>query len=331
MKTLRQLGKKLGPVVALLILFVFMSFANETFLTANNMMNILRQTAVNAMIAAAMLVVLITAGIDLSVGANAILSACMMGMLIQNYNVTNPLILILVLLTTGATVGFLNGIILTKLKLPHPFVSTLGMKNVLAGLALFVVSAKTVSNFPDTITWLGSANLFRDDGFSGFPIAFITVIAVYIILHIVLNRTVFGKSVFCVGGNPEATRLSGINSDKVLIAVYTLSGVLCAIAGLIIVGRSGIANPSQATSTYDTDAIAACIIGGASFQGGKGTMFGTMIGALMISTLRNGLTLLNAQADVQFIIIGLVIIVAVFVDITRVRMEEKSRRLSVAK
>ncbi|WP_349772422.1 ABC transporter permease [Lacrimispora xylanisolvens] len=134
--------------------------------------------------------------------------------------------------------------------------------------------------------------------------------------------------IYCVGGNPEAARLSGINSDNVLIFVYSLSGFMCAIAGLVIVGRSAVANPSAAISPYDTDAIAACIIGGASFMGGKGTIWGTLIGALMISTIRNGLTLLNTSSSVQYIVIGMVIIAAVFIDVTRSRMEAKARRLA---
>ncbi len=328
-KKMKDILGKVAPLLALVLLFIVLSLATDKFFTLNNMMNILRQTAVNGLISAAMLVVLITAGIDLSVGANAILCACMMGMLKTSFGITNSLVLILVCIITGISVGFLNGILLTKMHLPHPFVSTLGMKNVLCGLALLVVSTKTISDFPAAVTFLGSSNLFKvSGGFSGIPLCFIILILIYIVYHFFLNKTALGRMIYCVGGNPEAARLSGINSDNILIFVYSLSGFMCSIAALVIVGRSAVANPSAAISPYDTDAIAACIIGGASFMGGKGTIWGTLIGALMISTIRNGLTLLNTSSSVQYIVIGLVIIAAVFIDVTRTRMEAKAKRLA---
>lgn len=319
---------KLGPLLALVVLGIILTISSPNFLAVNNIMNILRQTAVNGLISAGMLVVLITAGIDLSVGANAILCACMMGMLIDKFGVSSPILLIPVCLLTGMAVGCVNGLLLTKLHLPHPFVSTLGMKNVLCGLALLVVATKTVGNFPDAVTWLGSSNVLQSSSFAGFPVCFLVLIIFFVGFHFFLNKTAFGRTIYCVGGNPEATRLSGINSDNVLIIVYTLSGLMCAIAGLVIVGRSGVANPSSAISPYDTDAIAACIIGGASFSGGKGTIWGTLIGALIISMIRNGLTLLNAASDIQYVVIGMVIIIAVFIDVTRTMMEAKARRLA---
>ncbi|HBE84252.1 MAG TPA: sugar ABC transporter permease [Lachnoclostridium sp.] len=328
-KKMKDILGKVAPLLALVLLFIVLSLATDKFFTLNNMMNILRQTAVNGLISAAMLVVLITAGIDLSVGANAILCACMMGMLKTSFGITNSLVLILVCIITGISVGFLNGILLTKMHLPHPFVSTLGMKNVLCGLALLVVSTKTISDFQAAVTFLGSSNLFKvSGGFSGIPLCFIILILIYIVYHFFLNKTALGRMIYCVGGNPEAARLSGINSDNILIFVYSLSGFMCSIAALVIVGRSAVANPSAAISPYDTYAIAACIIGGASFMGGKGTIWGTLIGALMISTIRNGLTLLNTSSSVQYIVIGLVIIAAVFIDVTRTRMEAKAKRLA---
>ncbi|OYP59352.1 sugar ABC transporter permease, partial [Lachnotalea glycerini] len=274
---IKTLLGKLGPLLALVVLSVVLSIASPNFLTINNVMNILRQTAVNGLISSGMLVVLITAGIDLSVGANAVLCACVMGMFLDKFGVTNPIILLLACILTGTLIGCINGLLLTKLHLPHPFVSTLGMKNVLCGLALFVVSTKTISGFSSSITWLGSANILKSGSFSGLPIAFIAMLLIFVIFHLLLNYTALGRTIYCVGGNPEATRLSGINTDNILIFVYSLSGFVCAIAGIVIVGRSGVANPSSAISPYDTDAIAACIIGGASFMGGKGTIWGTLI------------------------------------------------------
>lgn len=331
MKNRRLTGllRALAPLFALILLIVIMSSVTAEFATVNNWMNVLRQTAVNGLLAAGMLLTLITAGIDLSVGTNAILSAAVMAYVMITLEVTNPVVLLSMALLSGTLVGLVNGVLLTKLKLPHPFVSTLGMKYVLAGLALFLLATRTVGGFPEGVMFLGSADLFKGNGFNGFPVSFIAMLILFAAVHLLLNRTALGRSIYAVGGNLEATRLSGINTDRVLIFVYATAGFCAAIAGIVIVGRSGVANPSAGMSgNYETDAIAACIIGGASFTGGKGNVWGTLIGALMISVIRNGLTLMNAQSDVQFMVIGAVIIAAVAIDVRRNASEEKRRRLA---
>lgn len=328
MNKVKSFLMKLGPLLALIILSIILSFASDNFLTVNNMMNILRQTAVNSLIASGMLIVLITAGIDLSVGANAILATTVMGAMMTRVGIGNPYVLIIVGILTGTLVGFANGVLLTRLELPHPFVSTLGMKNILSGLALLVVATKTIGNFPEEVMVLGSANVFKFGKFSGFPLSFIVVLLIFVLFHLMLNRTAFGRKIYMVGGNGEAARLSGINSKNILTLVYTISGFMTSLAGIVIIGRTGTANPASAVYPYDTDAIAACIIGGASFSGGKGTIWGTLIGALLITVIRNGLTLLSAQSDVQYVVIGAVIIVAVYIDVVRNKAEAKARRLA---
>ena len=328
-KRLSATLRTLAPLVALALLVLIMTIMNSEFATLNNSMNILRQTAVNGFLAAGMLLTLITAGIDLSVGTNAILSAAVMAYVMITFGVTNPFILIFMAILSGVLVGIVNGVLLTKLKLPHPFVSTLGMKYVLAGLALFILATRTVGGFPEGVMFLGSADLGKGRGFSGFPVSFIAMLVLFVFIHMLLTRTALGRSIYAVGGNPEATRLSGINTDRVLIFVYGAAGFCAAMAAIVIVGRSGVANPSAGMSgNYETDAIAACIIGGASFTGGKGNIWGTLIGALMISVIRNGLTLMNAQSDVQFMVIGAVIIIAVAIDVRRNAAEEKRQRLA---
>jgi ribose transport system permease protein len=325
----KDLLMRLSSVMALLVLSIILTIATPNFLTANNIMNILRQTSINGLIASGMLVALITGGIDLSVGATAIVSACTMGLLVQR-GVTNPFILIVMALAMGVLIGMINGLLLTKLRLPHPFVSTLATKYILAGLALVLTSSMTVAGFPDSLTFLGSYSLFKNGGFSGVPLAFIIVIVIFAAFHVFLNMTALGRKIYCVGGNPEAAKMSGINSDKVLTIVYTISGLMAAMAAVFIVGRTGVANPASAMEPYDTDAIAACIIGGASFFGGKGTIWGTLLGALLISTIRNGLTLLHASSAVQYIVIGFVIIIAVYMDVVRGRLEAEARRQAAA-
>lgn len=325
----KDLLMRLSSVMALLVLCVILTFATPNFLTANNIMNVLRQTSINGLIASGMLVALITGGIDLSVGATAIVSACTMGLLVQR-GVTNPIILIAMALAMGILIGMTNGLLLTKLRLPHPFVSTLATKYVLAGLALLLTGSMTVSNFPKSLTFLGSYSLFKGNEFSGIPLSFLIVIAIFAVFHVFLNKTSLGRKIYCVGGNPEATKMSGINSERVLTIVYTISGLMAAMAAIFIVGRTGVANPASAMEPYDTDAIAACIIGGASFFGGKGTIWGTLLGALLIATIRNGLTLLHASSAIQYIVIGFVIIIAVYMDVVRGRLEAEARRQAVA-
>lgn len=317
-----KIVSQLGTLIALLLLCVILAIASPNFLKFSNFMSILKQTSFNALLSTGMLLCLITAGIDLSVGANATFCACMAGMLVQR-GVSNPVIILATVIISGLLIGWINGMLLTRLHLPHPFVSTLGMKNFLWGMALLVTNSQMVSGFPAGVTWLGDATLP-----GGFPISFLVVIVLFIGMHIFLSKTALGRSIYCVGGNPEAARLSGIHSANVLTFCYTVSGVCAALAGIVSIGRSGITNGANAVQPFDTDAIAACIIGGASFMGGKGTMWGTMVGALIISVLRNGFTLLSAPSSIQNIVLGLVIIVAVFIDVTRERMEAKARRLA---
>lgn len=331
--TLGDFLMKLGPLMALFILFIaFTVYMPDKFLRISNLMNILKQTSINCMIAAGMLIVLITAGIDLSVGSNTVLAACAMGVLVQNFNVTNPVVLILAGLLVSTLAGFVNGTLLTRLELPHPFVSTLGMKNVLLGIALLITGSTAIGftgKGVDSVLVLGSYSLFTVGDFPGVPLSFILVIVVYVVFHVFLNHTALGRQVYCVGGNPEAARLSGIKSKNVLTIVYTISGFMCGLAGILLVGRVATAN-ATAGATYDTDAIAACIIGGASFQGGKGTIWGTMIGALLIGIIRNGLNLLGTKNDIQYIVIGGVIIVAVALDVFRNKFEARARRMATA-
>jgi ribose transport system permease protein len=316
----------LGTLGALIILCVVITVMSPNFLKYDNLMAVLKQTSFNALLSTGMLLCLITAGIELSVGANATFGACIAGALISKGFFSVPALVIIVLLVCTA-IGTVNGLLLTRLHLPHPFVSTLGMKNVLWGAALIVTGSQMIS-FSGTkaegIMWLGSATI------GGFPVSFILVLILYLIMHVLLTRTALGRSIYCAGGNMEATRLSGINSANVLTFCYSVSGFMAGIAGIVTIGRSGICNGANAIQPYDTDAIAACIIGGASFMGGKGTMLGTMLGALIISVLRNGFTLLSVSSAVQNLVLGLVIIGAVLLDVIREQMSAKALKMQAA-
>lgn len=333
--TLKTIIQKMGSLIALFILIIiFCITLPDKFPRVGNIMNILKQASINCLIASGMLCALITAGIDLSVGSNCVLCTCTIGVLMQKFGITNGLVLALCGLAVSTFAGFINGTLLTRLDLPHPFVSTMGTKNILLGLALVITGSKSISftnRGVDNLMWIGSASLFQTRNeagkvlFPGIPVSFILVILVFIVFDIFLKKTRLGRQIYCVGGNGEASRLSGIPTKNVLTFVYTLSGFMSGLAGIICVGRLASAN-ANAGLTYDNDAIAACIIGGASFTGGKGTIWGTLIGALLMAVIRNGLNLLGAQNSIQYVVIGVVIVAAVTVDVVRNKVEAKANK-----
>lgn len=325
-KTVSNALSKMGTLLALAILLAFFGIASSSFLTVGNLMILLKQASINCLIASGMLVCLITGGIDLSVGYNTVLCSCVVGVLMQRFGVTNPVVLIVCGILTSTLVGFVNGTLLTRLELPHPFVSTLGVKNVIWGIALLITASTPIglsNKGIDAVLFLGDKTLFG----VGLPVSFLLVLIAYGCFHVFLNKTALGRQIYCVGGNPEAARLSGIRSKNVLTFVYTLSGFMCGIAGIVLCGRIGTASPTEG-ATFDTEAIAACIIGGASFSGGKGTIWGTLIGALLMATIRNGLNSMQAPKALQYVVIGTVIVAAVTLDVVRNKMEAKARRLA---
>lgn len=327
----------LATLLALIILIaVFAVIEPDKFLRWGNIMNILKQASINCLIASGMLCALITAGIDLSVGSNCVLCTCVVGVLVQNFGITNPIVLVFCGLALSTLAGVVNGTLLTRLDLPHPFVSTMGMKFILWGAALVITSSKSIGFTNagiDSLMWIGGSSIFRVTDaagkvvFPGIPISFILVIVVFIIFDIFLKKTALGRMIYCCGGNPEAARLSGIPSKNVLTFVYGLSGFMAGLAGIVAIGRLASANGNAGT-TYDSDAIAACIVGGASFTGGKGTIWGTLTGAMIMAVIRNGLNLMGASNDVQYIVIGAVIILAVTIDVVRNKMEAKARKMA---
>ena len=314
-KTIKTYLAKLAPLLALILLSVILTLLSDKFLTVNNIMNIARQSSINALLAIGMLLPILTAGIDLSVGSILAVSIMIMGIVSVNMSLS-PVLGILACLVVGAGFGLLNGVLLTKLRLPHPFISTLGTQFIGRGVALLLTAAAPIAGFPLMIQYVGREFI------GPIPVSFILVIIVYVFMHIFLTRTQTGRYIYAIGGNPEAARLSGIKVDRVLIIVYTISGLMAGLAGLVMVGRVNSAFP-LAGVTYELDAIAAVIIGGASFLGGVGTVAGTLIGAMIIAVLRNGLNLLNVSADSQMALIGIVIIAAVYVDVLRQRKKRK--------
>jgi len=302
----------LGALLGLFLMCIVLSLLSPRFLQIDNLMNVLGQAAINSIISIGMLLAILTGGIDLSVGSVLALSTMLMAVLNKSLGF-DPYLAMLGCLLVGSFLGLVNGLLLTRLNLPHPFISTLGMMNMARGIALVVTAAAPVSIFPKPIQFLGSS-------FAGpIPVSILLVALLYVSFHLFLSRTTIGKYIYAVGGNREASRLSGINVKSILTLVYTISGFTAALAGLVLVGRVNSAYP-LAGQGYELDAIAAVIIGGASFFGGVGSIGKTIIGVLLIAVLRNGLNLLNVSSAFQVFAIGAVIVVAVYVDVLRQRV-----------
>ncbi|NTU84359.1 MAG: ABC transporter permease [Chloroflexales bacterium] len=318
--TLGDFVARFGALFGLTILVIFLSSASDVFLTPSNLSNIARQATVNALLAIGLLLAIITSGIDLSVGAVLALSMSTLALLAIEWGV-NPYLAMLACLLVGAGMGAVNGLLLTRLHLPHPFIATLGTLNVARGMALMITGASPISGFDkagaDPVLWLGAGS------FGPIPVALLVVLLVYVVTHIFLTRTTIGRHIFAVGGNITAARLSGIDVDRTLLTVYTLSGLMAGLAGLMLAGRTNSGYPTAALGA-ELDAISAVIIGGASFFGGVGTVWGTAIGVVLIAVLRNGLVLLKVPIEWQTVAIGAVIILAVWVDVLRQRGGQQS-------
>jgi ribose transport system permease protein len=304
-----------GVVLSLLLLCIVLSIATPQFLTVGNLMNVAGQAAVNAIISIGLFLAILTSGIDLSVGSILALSTMCMGLFAKRFDL-NPYLALLLCLAIGTGLGFINGLMLTKMRLPHPFISTMGMKQMARGLCLVVTATMPVYGFKAPIVFLGNASIGR------VPVSFVLVGVLYIGMYLFLGRTKTGRHIYAVGGNKEASRLSGINVDGILNLVYAMSGFMAALAGIVLVGRVDTAYP-LAGQDYETDAIAAVIIGGASFFGGVGKIGNTIVGVLLIAVLRNGLNLLGVPSAMQTFTIGAVIIIAVYIDVLRQKMGKR--------
>jgi ribose transport system permease protein len=310
--------QKLLAFGSLIVLLVFFSFASPAFMQVDNILGVLQSTAVNGVLAIACTFVIITAGIDLSVGCLMTFTAVMAGVFLTNWHL--PLwVGILGALGTGAVSGLISGTLIAKMKIP-PFIATLGMMLVNKGLALVVAADKPIY-FSD----VESFSQISQGSLIGYimpdvpvPNAVLILFVLAFLASIVLGRTALGRYTFALGSNEEAVRLSGVNVDAWKIAIYSLGGAICGVAGLLIASRLNSAQPALGQG-YELDAIAAVVIGGTSLSGGAGTILGTIIGAFIMSTLTNGLRILSVAQEWQIVVTGLIIIAAVYADILRRR------------
>ncbi|MFV8291134.1 ABC transporter permease [Aerococcus urinaeequi] len=302
----KELLSKLGPLLALIVLIIFVSVLSPSFLSLTNLMNLMRQVSTNALIAFGMTFVIITGGIDLSVGSTlALSSAIMAGMIV---NGIDPLIAMTVSLIAGFVLGAVNGLLITKGKLV-PFIATLATMTIYRGATLVLTDGKPITGLDETFIFQ-----FMGRGyFFGIPFPIVITLVVFALLFVLLHKMSFGRKTFAIGGNEKASFIAGVKSNKIKIFVYSISGVLASLAGIILTSRLNSAQPTAGES-YEMDAIASVVLGGTSMSGGKGRIFGTLIGALIIGTLNNGLNLLGVSTFYQQIVKGIVIIIAVLID-----------------
>ncbi len=296
--------RQLGTLIGLLALCAVLWILTPHFLSVANLLNVLEQSAINAIVAVGMTFVIISGGIDLSVGSVLALSGVVLASALHA-GVALPAALILAL-AVGAAAGLANGLLVTRGRLP-PFIATLGMMSVARGLALMWAEGRPISGFDETFRVLATGRVLS------IPAPVLITIAAYLVAHVLLAHSIFGRSVYAIGGNEEAARLSGVRVGLHKTAAYVVAGLTSALAAVVLTARLNSAQPT-AGIMYELDAIAATVIGGTSLMGGEGTLVGALIGALIMGVLRNGLNLLNVSSFVQQLVIGVVIIGAVVVD-----------------
>jgi ribose/xylose/arabinose/galactoside ABC-type transport system permease subunit len=320
--TAKELLDRFGIVVVLILMMVVLTILSPNyFLTRENLTNVAQQVSIVSLLALGEFLVILTAGIDLSVGWVMTLGTVVIA---KAYLAGwHPVVLVLLALGTGLFCGLLNGWGVTKLRLPHPFIPTLGMLYIAKGASNLLWAFEPVLGLPYLIRVIGAGQIrvFKLSNGDWFviPVSLVIVLLFYVGFWILLTRTRFGRHVYAVGGNPQAARYAGINVDRVLTMVYVLCGFLAGASAIITAGRTGTGTPNHGLRGWELDAIAAVIIGGSSFFGGRGTAFGTFIGVLIMGFLSNGLNLLNVSVFWQQILIGAIIVLASFVDVLRRR------------
>jgi fructose transport system permease protein len=299
---------QLGPFIALVLACGFFAFTTERFFSAENLSLILQQVMVVGVIAIGQTLIILTAGIDLSCGVVMALGSIVMTKFAVELGMPVPLAILCGIGVT-ALFGLLNGLLVTRIKLP-PFIVTLGTFNIAFAITQLYSNSQTVTDLPASMTWLG--NTFP---LAGANVAYGTVLMIllYFGMWFWLRETAAGRHVYAVGNNPEATRLVGIPTQRVLLSVYVMAGVFYGIASLLSVARTGVGDPN-AGQTENLDAITAVVLGGTSLFGGRGVILGTLVGAIVVGVLRNGLTLMGVSSVYQVLVTGILVILAVTVD-----------------
>ncbi len=307
MQKLPPLGT-LGPVVALVLACAFFSAQSDRFLSLQNFSLILQQVMVVGTLAIGQTLIILTAGIDLSCGMAMALGSIVMTKFAADFGLPAPAAIACGIAAT-ALVGLVNGLLVTRVKLP-PFIVTLGTLNIAFAITQLYSGSQTITEIPEGMTWLG--NSFKLGG-ANIVYGVVLMLALYVLTWFALRETAPGRHVYAVGNNPEATRLTGISTERVLLGVYVMAGVFYGIASLLSVARVGAGDPN-AGQTENLDAITAVVLGGTSLFGGRGIILGTLVGALIVGVFRNGLTLMGVSSVYQILVTGILVILAVTTD-----------------
>ena len=315
-KKLSSSNNVLGIVIALLALCLDLAIASPVFLTSSNFLNVFQQISINFVVAVGMTFVIISGGIDLSVGSNIALSGLLMGILMKNYHVP-VFVTILVCILFSGVIGLINGMLISFLDLP-PFIATLGMMSIVRGAAYTVTAGQPIYTFPTGFTAVSGR-------VAGIPLwSTLIMLAVILLGWYILKYTRIGRFTYAIGGNESCAKLSGINLKKVKCFVYVVSGLCCGVAALLLSSRLDSAVPTNADG-QEMDAIAAVVIGGTSMSGGEGSMIGTLIGILIIGIIANGLNLLGVAQGPQKMVKGMIIVIAVIIDVIRRKASQASK------
>lgn len=301
-----------GALIALVVLVIVMSLISPQFRTFNNLLTLLRQASVNGLIAFGMTLVILTGGIDLSVGSTLGLTGALFAGLVVNIGMPIPLALVVALIF-GLGLGLISGFLVGKAKL-QPFIATLITMTVYRGFTLIYTNGRPISNLTaDEYVGSGFLTFIGRGAILGIPVPVIILFVAFIMLYLLLNKSTLGRKIYAVGSNERAAQLSGINTDRVKLFVYSMSGLMSTLAALILVSRLNSAQPTLGTG-YELDAIAATAIGGTSMTGGRGKISGTLLGILIIAVLSNGMNILGISSYYQDVVKGIVILLAVLVD-----------------
>lgn len=300
-----------GIVISFVILFIALSFVSQNFLSPNNLLNVLRQVSINGVLAVGMTFVILTAGIDLSIGSMLAFAGAVAASLVTGPDAFNPVVAVVAGVTVGSICGALNGTLIAYFRVPA-FVVTLGMLSVARGATLLYSGGRPIPNLSPDFRWLGQGLIFS------IPVPVIIFAIVFAVASIVLQYTIYGRRVYAVGGNPRSAKTSGINTRGIVLSVYVIMGALAGLAGVMLTARTTSALP-QAGIGYELDAIAAVVIGGTSLTGGVGRIGHTLVGVLIIGMISNGLDLMGVSSYYQQIIKGSIIILAVLIDRSQTR------------
>lgn len=301
-----ELFKKYGVVFILALLIAIFAIINPVFFTFTNLINISKQVAIMAILSVGMTFVLLTGGIELSMGSVVSLVCVCTSMFVINYQIPTPISMVISIIIATA-IGFLDGVLIAKIKVP-PLIMTLGMQTFLSGFTYTICGGLPVYGIPNTLKWVGQTYIFKF-----LPVSALIMIIIIIIGAIVLSKTYLGRYFYAIGSNEEAASLSGINSDKIRILAYTLCGFLVGIAGIVMLGRIGSGQPNAGES-YEMDVLTGCVLGGVSLNGGKGNVGKAFTGILIIGVLSNGMAMAGMDAFLQKMVKGLVLIFAVILD-----------------